>query len=146
MREKGVLVNGGKAYHGPESEKGWARIGFAIQQEQLEKAIEIMDKVFAEETVARKLRSDAQVIQLAKDKNANELDSTLTELVRYLQSTLGILKGEAREQLEAALHNHEGLPDKKVSKLASSAVDLLNETEQLLEPGSLVLADHFLGK
>jgi hypothetical protein len=146
MREEGVLVSGGRAYHGPESEKGWARIGFAIQEEQLEKAIEIMDRVFAEETAARNVRSDTQAMKIRKVKYANELDSALNQLVQYLQSTMRILKGEAREHLDASLHNHQGLPDKRISELASSAVDLLHETEQLLEPGSLVLADHFLGK
>ncbi len=74
------------------------------------------------------------------------MDYTLTHLIDSLQSTLKILKDEANAQLLADLHDHNKLPRKKLVGLASQAIDLLNETEQLLEPGSLVLADHFLGR
>ncbi len=73
------------------------------------------------------------------------MDSTLTNLIDALHSTLNILKGDAHAQLQAALHDHDKLPNRKLADLAAQAVDLLHETEQLLEPGSLVLADHFLG-
>ena len=73
------------------------------------------------------------------------MDYTLTHLIDSLQSTLKILRGDANAQLVSELHDHDKLPSKKLAGLASQAVDLLHETEQLLEPGSLVLADHFLG-
>ena len=73
------------------------------------------------------------------------MDYTLIHLIDSLQSALKILKGDANAQLLADLHDHNKLPSKKLVGLASQAIDLLNETEQLLEPGSLVLADHFLG-
>ena len=73
------------------------------------------------------------------------MEYTLVHLIDSLQSTLKVLKGDANTQLMSALHNHERLPDKKLANLASRAIDLLHETEQLLEPGPLVLADHFLG-
>jgi len=53
LKQKGVLVSAGRSYHGPENEKGWARIGFAIPKEQLESALQIIDKVFEEEAALR---------------------------------------------------------------------------------------------
>lgn len=38
------------------------------------------------------------------------------------------------------------LPNMEASSLASQTIDVLHETIQLLQPGHLVLADHFLGK
>ncbi|KAH8585423.1 S-adenosyl-L-methionine-dependent methyltransferase, partial [Bisporella sp. PMI_857] len=73
------------------------------------------------------------------------MDYTLIHLIDSLQSTLKVLKGPAKDQLLATLHDHDKLPDKRLADLASTAIDLLHETEQILEPGSLVLADHFLG-
>ncbi|MCJ1380193.1 hypothetical protein MMC17_003296 [Xylographa soralifera] len=73
------------------------------------------------------------------------MENTLTHLIDSLQSSLKLLKGKSNEELVAALHDHNKLPDKHVASLAREAVDLLHETEQLLEPGPLVLADHFLG-
>jgi hypothetical protein len=76
------------------------------------------------------------------------MEATLSDLISSLQGHLTKLKYEHKEELTAALHDHgEGkLPNKKIADIASKAVDLLHETEQLLEPGSLVLADQFLGK
>lgn len=54
LKQEGVLVSGGRGYHGPESEKGWARIGFAIPEKQLVSALNIMDKVFEEEAELRR--------------------------------------------------------------------------------------------
>ena len=74
-----------------------------------------------------------------------EMENTLIHLIDALRSSLKVLKGEAKGQVIAQLHDHDKLPDKKLANLASEAIDLLHETEQLLEPGSLTLADHFLG-
>jgi aspartate/methionine/tyrosine aminotransferase len=46
LKDAGVLVSAGKAYHGPEGEKGWARVGFAVESSELDEAIERMRKVF----------------------------------------------------------------------------------------------------
>lgn len=73
------------------------------------------------------------------------MDNTLTFLIDSLRSALKVLKGDVNTQLMAELHNHDRLPNKQMAALASQAVDLLHEIEQLLEPGPLVLADHFLG-
>jgi hypothetical protein len=73
------------------------------------------------------------------------LESTLTNLIDSLESTLQVLKQDAQAELKDTLHNHDRIPDKNIARIASKAVNLLHETEQLLEPGSLVLADHFLG-
>lgn len=45
IRDAGVLVSPGKAYHGVEHEKGWARITFAVEPEELNHALKILQKV-----------------------------------------------------------------------------------------------------
>lgn len=50
-----------------------------------------------------------------------------------------------QKQLETGLHNTEDLPNKAISTLSSQIVDVLYATDRLLQPGNLVLADHFLG-
>jgi hypothetical protein len=73
------------------------------------------------------------------------MEQTLNQLISSLESTVSQLKGPYRTELENALHDHDKLPDKKLSELATRAGNLLHEVEQMLEPGPLVLADHFLG-
>jgi len=48
-------------------------------------------------------------------------------------------------ELMKALHDTTCLPDKDTAQLAAQAIDLLHETAQILQPGHLILADHFLG-
>jgi hypothetical protein len=141
LKDAGVLVSAGRGYHGPENEKGWARIGFAIPKEELWKATKIMDRVFEDEGKLRESTGN----YLPKKSSVVEIDNTLNHLIDSLQSALKLLKGDLKEQFFAALHDHERLPDKQITGLANKAIDLLHETEQLLEPGPLVLADHFLG-
>lgn len=45
LREAGVSVSSGRNYHGPESAKGWMRVGFAVEIEQLIEALQRMEKV-----------------------------------------------------------------------------------------------------
>ena len=47
LKEAGVIISGGKAYHSPTATVGWARIGFAVPPEVLQTAIQRMDGVFA---------------------------------------------------------------------------------------------------
>jgi aspartate/methionine/tyrosine aminotransferase len=47
LKEAGVLVSCGQAYHGPEGERGWARVGFAVEPKELDEAIARMRIVFA---------------------------------------------------------------------------------------------------
>ncbi|KAF2276638.1 1-aminocyclopropane-1-carboxylate synthase [Westerdykella ornata] len=47
LKDVGVHVSPGKAYHGPENEKGWARIGFAVKPQDLDEAIRRMEPVFS---------------------------------------------------------------------------------------------------
>ncbi len=77
---------------------------------------------------------------------ALQVSHTLTSLIKSLESSLGILRGEVQSDLKAALHNHDRLPDKELAAQAALAIDLLHATEQLLSPGPLILADHFLGR
>ncbi|KAJ4390994.1 hypothetical protein N0V93_004593 [Gnomoniopsis smithogilvyi] len=44
FREAGVLVSPGRAFHGPDSEKGWVRMGFAVHPIQLQEAIKRMKR------------------------------------------------------------------------------------------------------
>ena len=70
----------------------------------------------------------------------------LSTLIEELKVSLKTLNSDAvRTDLMAALHNTQQLPDKKTAGLAAEAVDLLSELDLLLQPGHLVLADHFLG-
>lgn len=39
LKEAGVLVSAGRAYHVPESEKGWMRIAFSVEQAELAEAL-----------------------------------------------------------------------------------------------------------
>ena len=39
LKTEGVIVSLGQSYQGPKAEKGWARIGFAVQRPVLEEAI-----------------------------------------------------------------------------------------------------------
>ncbi|KAG9230912.1 O-methyltransferase glim-like protein, partial [Amylocarpus encephaloides] len=128
VKNSGVLISAGRSFHGPEDERGWARIGFAVPEEQLEKAVVILDGVFENEK-----------------ENAGIVGDSLTQLIGSLESVLNVLKRDGQSQLLDALHDPENLPDARLSRIANHAIDLLHETEQLLEPGSLVLADHFLG-
>jgi aspartate/methionine/tyrosine aminotransferase len=47
MKEAGVLVSSGRAYHGQETEKGWARITFAVSQTTLREGIRRIEAVLA---------------------------------------------------------------------------------------------------
>jgi aspartate/methionine/tyrosine aminotransferase len=46
LAEAGVLISPGRAYHGPESEKGWMRVGFAVQPSDLAEALRRMKTVY----------------------------------------------------------------------------------------------------
>ena len=71
---------------------------------------------------------------------------TLSALIEDLKVSLKTLNSDAvRTDLMAALHDTKQLPDKKMAGLAAEAVDLLGELDLLLQPGHLILADHFLG-
>ncbi|PVI02650.1 1-aminocyclopropane-1-carboxylate synthase 7 [Periconia macrospinosa] len=45
LKEAGVLVSAGRAYHVPESEKGWMRIGFSVPEAELAEALRRMETV-----------------------------------------------------------------------------------------------------
>jgi aspartate/methionine/tyrosine aminotransferase len=62
LKEVGVLVSSGKAYSGPESEKGWVRVGFAVTSEDLAEAIQRMKGVFAGEKKAKPFKSGPGLI------------------------------------------------------------------------------------
>lgn len=75
------------------------------------------------------------------------IEGLLQHLISSLNGSLGSLKIDAtRAHLDAILHNDAKLPEKKIAAMASEAIDLLHQIEQILEPGHLVLADHFLGE
>lgn len=45
LKDAGVLVSSGKAYCGPKTERGWARVGFAVEEDMLAEAIRRMRQV-----------------------------------------------------------------------------------------------------
>lgn len=55
LKEGGVLVSQGRAYHGPEGEKGWMRVGFAVETKMLEEALRRMDAVLAPQANGREV-------------------------------------------------------------------------------------------
>lgn len=71
------------------------------------------------------------------------MNKVLQDLNCSLRATLDRLKADGG--FESVLHDTERLPELAVSQSASEALDLLSELRLLLEPGQLVLADHFLG-
>lgn len=73
------------------------------------------------------------------------MEPILLDLIDSLKAASRKLKGDAKTSLQTALHDTEKLPDQKLSLLASETLDLLSEIRLLLEPGHLILADHFLG-
>ncbi|KAL6235268.1 hypothetical protein BDW75DRAFT_230451 [Aspergillus navahoensis] len=76
-----------------------------------------------------------------------EMESTLKVLRASLQEAVSQLTGPLNNERLKALHDHsEGkLADANLGEVAASTIDLLHQVEQLLEPSTLVLADHFLG-
>ena len=75
-----------------------------------------------------------------------ELQGVLAKLAADLRTSwIALNRENVHSELQDALHNNDRLPEPKVASMASDAVDLLHQLEQLLEPGHLVLADHFLG-
>lgn len=48
LKRAGVLVSAGRAYHGPAQEKGWMRVGFAVEESELREAIRRMKYVLEE--------------------------------------------------------------------------------------------------
>lgn len=77
----------------------------------------------------------------------SEMEATLTILESTLKSAVNLLSGDQNAERLAKLHNHgeSELPDLKAAELSTRVVNLLGQVEQLLEPSSLILADHFLG-
>lgn len=73
------------------------------------------------------------------------MEAILHDLAGTLKSTLTQLKSCPEGSLETLLHNAGELPDKNLYSAASEALTYLSEIRLLLEPGHLVLADHFLG-
>ncbi|PGH15387.1 hypothetical protein AJ80_05571 [Polytolypa hystricis UAMH7299] len=75
------------------------------------------------------------------------MEFILQNLNSHLSSVHEQLKGKLQGELTSRLHNHDQgkLPEKELEKLATESINLLHSIEQMLEPGHLVLADHFLG-
>jgi hypothetical protein len=73
------------------------------------------------------------------------MEAVLHNLTASLKSTLAQLNSNPEGSVQSFLHDDGGLPDKKLYSAAAEALDCLSEVQLLLEPGHLVLADHFLG-
>ena len=46
LKDVGVVVSAGRGYHVGETEKGWARVGFAVESDRLQEALTRMSWVF----------------------------------------------------------------------------------------------------
>ncbi|KAI1176318.1 O-methyltransferase-domain-containing protein [Nemania sp. FL0916] len=73
------------------------------------------------------------------------VELVIENLLASVQSALSYLQGPLKQPLHDLLHDQEKLPDVKLLGLARDAVDALFKAQQILEPKSLILADHFLG-
>ncbi|KAI0886474.1 S-adenosyl-L-methionine-dependent methyltransferase [Annulohypoxylon maeteangense] len=73
------------------------------------------------------------------------METTIQNLIDPLRAASAHLAGPDGAELLAELHDTEKLPDPKLSRLVSEALDLLAEVRLLLEPRQLILADHFMG-
>ena len=76
------------------------------------------------------------------------MEETLLLLNAHLDTTLKLLQTPKISDNLRDLHNQEPgrLPSATGTALANRSIDLLHQVGQLLEPGHLVLADHFLGE
>ncbi|KAI1980661.1 hypothetical protein LOZ53_003091 [Ophidiomyces ophidiicola] len=76
------------------------------------------------------------------------MEFLLQSLNSHLVSVRDHLRGKLHDDLVSRLHNHDegALPDMDLATIAAESIDLLHSIEQMLEPGQLVLADHFLGE
>ncbi|KID96280.1 O-methyltransferase, family 2, partial [Metarhizium majus ARSEF 297] len=74
-----------------------------------------------------------------------DIEKALTELNAALRTALKTLGSDCRQELMQSLHSPDELPEKHLYDLSTEAVDLLQETKLLLEPRTVILADHFLG-
>ena len=74
------------------------------------------------------------------------LESTLSKLIQDLKLSVRSFEDEdVAKELKDVLHDPQQLPDKRTASLAAEAVDLLGDLDLVLEPGHIILADHFLG-
>lgn len=70
------------------------------------------------------------------------MDTALADLITALQVANDKLSAV---DLDAVLHNNEGLPDKVLVGQASKVLDQMDALRLRLEPRHLILADHFMG-
>jgi aspartate/methionine/tyrosine aminotransferase len=70
LKEAGVVVSAGRAYHVPEGEKGWMRVGFAVDDGDLLEAMRRIETVLTKENAFEKAngREENEVEERAKSK------------------------------------------------------------------------------
>jgi aspartate/methionine/tyrosine aminotransferase len=70
LKEAGVVVSAGRAYHVPEGEKGWMRVGFAVDDGDLLEAMRRIETVLTKENAFEKAngREENEVGERAKSK------------------------------------------------------------------------------
>lgn len=76
------------------------------------------------------------------------MDDLLAGVNRHLEATIQQLSDKKLHSgLQNALHYHDEskLPVTSTADLANRSIDLLHQLETLLEPGHLILANHFPG-
>ncbi|KAL1856868.1 putative secondary metabolism biosynthetic enzyme [Diaporthe australafricana] len=72
LKHAGVLVSAGRAYHGPAREKGWMRVGFAVEESELREAI-------------RRMKCVLEEVKMAKGINGHHAENAPSHL--FLEST-----------------------------------------------------------
>ncbi|KAJ3566332.1 hypothetical protein NPX13_g7172 [Xylaria arbuscula] len=73
------------------------------------------------------------------------LEMALKNLIDSVSLAVSAFEGPLNETLYSKLGHDSKLPNTRYSSLASRAVDAMHRAQQLLEPPSIILADHFLG-
>ncbi|ORY14660.1 1-aminocyclopropane-1-carboxylate synthase 7 [Clohesyomyces aquaticus] len=61
LKQAGVIVSSGRGYHGPEHEKGWARVGFAVTPSDLDISIQRIESVLKQEGAGLKEASEIEL-------------------------------------------------------------------------------------
>ncbi|KAI1145459.1 O-methyltransferase-domain-containing protein [Nemania diffusa] len=81
----------------------------------------------------------------AQSEAPDALEMILKDLADSVSSAVAALEGPLNEILRSRLCHDGELPDARCYSMAARAVDVMHRAQQLLEPPSIMLADHFLG-
>ncbi|KAF2972984.1 hypothetical protein GQX73_g507 [Xylaria multiplex] len=95
--------------------------------------------------VSRPAKRTCEALLEAQPELLDALEMALKNLINSVTSAVSAFEGPLNEMLRSRLRHDRNLPDARYSSMASRAVDIMHRAQQLLEPPSIILADHFLG-